>query len=111
MDMWALGVTIYMWMFGELPFIGSAPFMVYENIKKQVGGQSTGKALRGIGAPRPRWMGKVQEGLEGELEHQDAGGWAKCREGLEGNRSTKTQVDGQSTGKALRVFENMKRQS
>jgi hypothetical protein len=29
MDMWALGVTIYMWVFGELPFNGAAPFLVY----------------------------------------------------------------------------------
>ena len=32
--MWALGVTIYMWVFGELPFNGAAPFMVYESIRR-----------------------------------------------------------------------------
>mmetsp|Transcript_35580 Transcript_35580/g.79024 ORF Transcript_35580/g.79024 Transcript_35580/m.79024 type:complete len:994 (+) Transcript_35580:258-3239(+) len=35
LDMWALGVTLYMWVFGELPFNGIAPFMVYESIKRQ----------------------------------------------------------------------------
>eukprot|EP00798_Chlamydomonas_sp_ICE-L_P006733 gene6731-3403_t len=34
-DMWALGVTIYMWVFGMLPFSGSAPFVVYDAIKRQ----------------------------------------------------------------------------
>ncbi len=34
LDMWALGVTMYMWIYGELPFGGAAPFMVYENIRR-----------------------------------------------------------------------------
>ncbi|KAG2495613.1 hypothetical protein HYH03_006213 [Edaphochlamys debaryana] len=33
LDMWALGVCVYMLLFGELPFKGSAPFVVYENIR------------------------------------------------------------------------------
>ena len=32
--MWALGITLYMWVYGELPFNGAAPFMVYESIRK-----------------------------------------------------------------------------
>lgn len=35
MDMWALGVCIYMWIFGELPFTGAAPFIIYEKIRSQ----------------------------------------------------------------------------
>lgn len=35
MDMWALGVCIYMWVFGELPFRGAAPCLIYEKIKAQ----------------------------------------------------------------------------
>lgn len=33
--MWALGVTIYMWVFGQLPFNGAAPFLIYENIRRK----------------------------------------------------------------------------
>lgn len=35
MDMWALGVCTYMWVFGCLPFHGTAPYMVYERIRAQ----------------------------------------------------------------------------
>ncbi len=35
MDMWALGVCIYMWVFGHLPFTGAAPFIIYEKIRSQ----------------------------------------------------------------------------
>ena len=35
LDMWALGVTVYLWAFGKLPFDGTAPFMVYESIWRQ----------------------------------------------------------------------------
>lgn len=35
LDMWALGVCLYLWVFGELPFKGSAPFVVYEHIRSQ----------------------------------------------------------------------------
>eukprot|EP00775_Hariotina_reticulata_P008788 gene8788-8966_t len=35
MDMWALGVCIYMWVFGCLPFTGAAPFIIYEKIRNQ----------------------------------------------------------------------------
>lgn len=35
MDMWALGVCIYMWVFGCLPFTGVAPFIIYEKIRSQ----------------------------------------------------------------------------
>ena len=34
MDMWAFGVTLYMWIYGELPFNGAAPFMIYESIRR-----------------------------------------------------------------------------
>lgn len=33
LDMWALGICIYMWVFGELPYSGGASFVVYEKIK------------------------------------------------------------------------------
>lgn len=33
MDMWALGVCIYMWAFGKLPFNGRGPFAIYESIR------------------------------------------------------------------------------
>ncbi|KAI8475025.1 MAG: kinase-like domain-containing protein [Monoraphidium minutum] len=35
MDMWALGVCVYMWTFGELPFTGAAPFIIYDKIRSQ----------------------------------------------------------------------------
>lgn len=35
MDMWALGVCIYIWVFGCLPFTGGAPFIIYEKIRAQ----------------------------------------------------------------------------
>eukprot|EP00878_Enallax_costatus_P030649 GHUV01033413.1.p1 GENE.GHUV01033413.1~~GHUV01033413.1.p1 ORF type:complete len:148 (-),score=38.52 GHUV01033413.1:612-1001(-) len=35
MDMWALGVCIYMWVFGCLPFTGVAPYIIYEKIRAQ----------------------------------------------------------------------------
>ena len=35
LDLWALGVTIYTWVVGTLPFKGSAPFLMYDNIKTQ----------------------------------------------------------------------------
>ena len=35
MDMWALGVCVFMWVFGELPFTGAAPFVIYERIRSQ----------------------------------------------------------------------------
>ena len=38
MDLWALGVCVYMWTFGELPFTGAAPFIIYDKIRSQVGG-------------------------------------------------------------------------
>jgi hypothetical protein len=37
MDMWALGVCVYMWVFGALPFTGAAPFIIYDKIRSQVG--------------------------------------------------------------------------
>lgn len=36
MDVWALGVCIYMWAFGELPFTGAAPFIIYNKIRSEV---------------------------------------------------------------------------
>eukprot|EP00955_Chlamydomonas_euryale_P017529 187424-Chlamydomonas_euryale.AAC.2 len=33
LDMWALGVTLFLWAFGELPFKGTIPFHVYEAIR------------------------------------------------------------------------------
>eukprot|EP00879_Flechtneria_rotunda_P016543 GHRR01017312.1.p1 GENE.GHRR01017312.1~~GHRR01017312.1.p1 ORF type:complete len:426 (+),score=183.95 GHRR01017312.1:923-2200(+) len=41
MDMWALGVCIYMWVYGRLPFTGAAPFIIYEKIRAQDVGQPT----------------------------------------------------------------------
>jgi serine/threonine protein kinase len=35
MDMWALGVCIYIWVFGCLPFTGGAAFIIYEKIRAQ----------------------------------------------------------------------------
>lgn len=35
MDMWALGVCIFMWMSGSLPFNGAAPFIIYDKIRSQ----------------------------------------------------------------------------
>jgi len=35
MDMWALGVSVYLWIFGSLPFVGVAPFVIYENIRSK----------------------------------------------------------------------------
>lgn len=35
MDMWALGVCVYIWVFGCLPFTGGAPFIIYEKIRAQ----------------------------------------------------------------------------
>ena len=35
MDMWALGVCVYMWAYGKLPFTGAAPFVIYEKIRSQ----------------------------------------------------------------------------
>lgn len=35
MDMWALGVTVFLWVFGELPFNGTAPVLIYESIRRQ----------------------------------------------------------------------------
>jgi serine/threonine protein kinase len=35
MDMWALGVCVYMWCFGDLPFTGPAPAAIYDKIKRQ----------------------------------------------------------------------------
>ncbi|GFH05630.1 uncharacterized protein HaLaN_00129 [Haematococcus lacustris] len=35
MDMWALGVTIFLWVFGQLPFNGAMPFLIYESIRRQ----------------------------------------------------------------------------
>jgi serine/threonine protein kinase len=35
MDMWALGVCIYIWVFGCLPFSGGAAFIIYEKIRAQ----------------------------------------------------------------------------
>lgn len=35
MDLWALGVCIYMWVYGCLPFTGVAPFIIYEKIRAQ----------------------------------------------------------------------------
>ncbi len=37
MDVWALGVTIFLWVFGTLPFNGAVPFLIYECIRRQVG--------------------------------------------------------------------------
>lgn len=33
MDMWALGVCMFLWLFGELPFNAAGPFAVYEKIR------------------------------------------------------------------------------
>ncbi|GBF96243.1 calcium calmodulin-dependent kinase [Raphidocelis subcapitata] len=35
MDLWALGVCIYMWCFGALPYAGGTPAAIYERIKCQ----------------------------------------------------------------------------
>jgi serine/threonine protein kinase len=35
MDMWALGVCVFMWVFGGLPFTGMAPSVIYERIRAQ----------------------------------------------------------------------------
>jgi [calcium/calmodulin-dependent protein kinase] kinase len=35
LDIWALGVTVFMWMFGQLPFNGAVPFLIYECIRRQ----------------------------------------------------------------------------
>lgn len=35
LDMWSLGICIYMWVFGQLPYSGGASFVVYEKIKTQ----------------------------------------------------------------------------
>ncbi len=35
MDMWALGVTIFMWLWGQLPYNGAAPFLIYECIRRK----------------------------------------------------------------------------
>jgi hypothetical protein len=46
MDMWALGVCVYMWVFGELPFTGAAPFIIYDKIRSQVGPYWGGGSLQ-----------------------------------------------------------------
>jgi serine/threonine protein kinase len=35
MDLWALGVCVYIWVYGVLPFTGGAPFIIYEKIRGQ----------------------------------------------------------------------------
>jgi len=58
MDMWALGVCIYIWMYGCLPFTGGAAFIIYEKIRAQdvsvpsapdVSAQDCGQGVQGGG--------------------------------------------------------------
>ncbi len=35
LDIWALGVSVFMWVYGRLPFNGAAPFLIYESIKRK----------------------------------------------------------------------------